>query len=699
MVLSSAMSDLKPSRREHSILVGIFCIACVVHFLCTTQNWRAGFMPGHEFRQAQTAIVSYYIDKDNNFSPLYETPILGKPWVSILLEVPFYEWSVVGLSRATGIRQVVAARTISLTCFYLTLPALYLLLARFALARPRRLLVLTLILTCPVYIFYSRSFLMESMELMCCAWFLLGFVRTMDGRSWAWLALTVIAGTGASLIKSSTYAVWLLPGAGYGFWLLWRSIKDRKGWLATFQTLCWGAATVAIPLAALRWWINLTDPIKAAHASAWIFTSKNLSEGNWGLVNFGARFSRQLWQTLFDRWQDAIMAPWLIGVCLVAGFLFAGASRWRVFGLAAVFFLAQLMFPFAYAYQDYYYYACALFLLAALGFALNALLDSRLPRWSCWLIVAVPIAAQMFNYWHGYRPSQLLKSDGGFNYTVALNDIAPKDGVLVVAGADWAAMVPFYSQRKALMIRNGLEFDRAYLKRAFDDLDGENVCALVLIGPLRYNRPLLDLAAEKFNLDADSPTFSQGYTDVYFSQPYIEGVQTRLKGSNKYPEVIAKAADSKKAKATFRISPEVARSSFANISPAPFKGHFIYGLDHISADGKDAISFHPETDVWLHAPAKATTIKWDYGIFPGAYERAGDKTDGVEFIVTGETFDGHRRSIFHRLLDPVKRPEDRGLQQETIPYQPLPDETLIFSTRPNLGSAYDWAYCVKIEVK
>ncbi|MEO6994165.1 MAG: hypothetical protein ABI273_11075 [Lacunisphaera sp.] len=693
------MSDLKPSKQEHFILIGIFCIACVVHFLCTTQNWRSGFMPGHEFRQAQTALVSYYIDKDNNFSPLYETPVLGKPWVSILLEVPFYEWSVVGLSRATGIKQVVAARTISLTCLYLTLPALFLLLGRFALSRPRRLLVLTLILTCPVYIFYSRAFLMESMELMCCGWFLLGFVRTMDERSWAWLALTIIAGTGASLIKSSTFAVWLLPGAGYGCWLLWQSVRKRKGWSATLQIAAWGAATVAIPLAALRWWINLTDPIKAAHASAWIFTSKNLSEGNWGLVNFGARFSYKVWRTLFDRWQDAIMAPWLIGVGLVLALVFSGAARWRVLGMAAVFFLAQIMFPFAYTYQDYYFYACAVFLLAAFGFALNALLDSSMPRWSCWLIIAVPIAAQFSNYWHRYHLAQLSISDGGFSYTRALNDIAPKDGVLVVAGADWGAIIPFYAQRKALMIRNGLEFDPVYLKRAFNDLDGENVCALVLVGPLRYNRPLLEQAAQKFDLDADAPTFSEGTTDVYFSEPYIDGVQNLLRGSNKYPGVIARAHDSQKPRPTFKVSPGVARSLLANVSPAPFKAHFTYGVGHIPIDGRDALSFHPDSDLWLHAPAGATVIKWDYEIFSGAYERPGDKTDGVDFIVTGETSDGHRRPIYHRLLDPVKKPGDRGLQQETIPYQPLPGETLVFSSRPNVTSAYDWAYTLKIEVK
>ena len=83
-----------------------------------------------------------------------------------------------------------------MTCFYLMLPALYLLLGRMAVPKTRRLLVLALVLTAPVYIYYSRAFLMDSMELMCCVWFLLGFVRTMDQRRWSWLALTIVAGPG-----------------------------------------------------------------------------------------------------------------------------------------------------------------------------------------------------------------------------------------------------------------------------------------------------------------------------------------------------------------------------------------------------------------------------------------------------------------------------------------------------------------------
>ena len=257
------------------VLVAIFICALLTHFAFATYHWRMGYLAGHEFRQAQTAIVSYYIDKDNNFSPIYETPLLGKPWVSILLEVPIYEWSVVGLSRLTGLPHHISARTISLTCFYLFLPAVYLLLRPIESSRARRLFLLSGLLCCPVYILYSRAFLMESMELMCCAWFLFAFWRTMERRDWRWLPCAMLFGTGAALIKSATLAIWLLPAVSYTLWMVWQDYAAGKGWSRPLRSAGWALAAVAVPLAALQWWICLTDPLKAAHRSAYIFTSKN----------------------------------------------------------------------------------------------------------------------------------------------------------------------------------------------------------------------------------------------------------------------------------------------------------------------------------------------------------------------------------------------------------------------------------------
>jgi hypothetical protein len=692
------MSGPGAPRWESRLLTAVFGVALALHFFCATYNLKVPFMPGHEFRQAQTAIISHYIDEQDNFSLLYETPILGKPWVSILMEVPFYEWAVVGLSRATGVPHIVAARTISLLSFYLSLPAFYLLLGRLGLARPRRLLALALVLTCPVYLFYSRAFLIDPLAFMCSAWFLLGFVRTMDTRRWSWLALTIVSGTLAALVKSAMLAVWLLPAAGYGAWLLGRDLRAGDGWRPPLRTLLWGLATVVVALGMLRWWVVYTDPLKARHASAWIFTSSNLSQGNWGLLDFRAIFSRDLWGYLRWCWGHAIMPPGLLGAGLLAGVFLAPPWRGRALGLAALFMLPQLLFPFAYAYQDYYFYSNAVFANVALACVIGGLLDSRAPRWVGALLLVVVAGAQLTTYWRGYRSEQVQVLPGGYPFMNTLRDLTPKKSVIVVAGADWAAMTPLYAGRKALMVRNGLEHDAAYLDRAFAELADEDVSALVLWGALRGNRGFIERAARAFDFDASTPTFVHPAADVYLRRVYIPGGQLHLRNSRQYPDVtIPAGAPVVAVDAPFAIPATVAHTAFAMITPAPQRARFVFGLD-LTQEGKDTVlAAHPDSDLWLAAPAGATTIRWSFGFFPAASERGG--SDGVEFTLTGETADGGRRELYRRLLDPAHQPKDRGRQTEVLPYAPRLGEVLQFSTRPNKNAAYDWVYWAGITVQ
>lgn len=698
----TGMPDPAPTRRPDAALLVIFLAALATHAWLATRNFATPFMAGHEFRQAQTALNSFYIDEQNNFGLLYETPVVGKPWVSILMEVPVYEWSVVIVSRLLDVPHILAARGVSLTCFYLTLPALYLLLGRIGLAPVRRLPALAMVVACPVYIYYSRAFLMESMELMCCAWFLHGYVRMMDERRWYWFVLASVAGTGASLVKSATLAVWLGPAAVWAAWQLWRDVRDRAGLGAILQTVFWGLAGVTIPLCALHEWVALTDPLKAMHASAWPFTAHNLSAGNWGLTDFGARFSGEVWRTLGDCWRLAVLPPWLLLTLLVGGSVALPRARWPALAVAAGFFWAQLLFPYAYAYQDYYFYACAVFVAAGLGVLMQELLNTRLPRSAAWALLMLPIVAGFANYRLGYYPGQRVQSEGGFAFTRALRDFLPKDAVIVVAGADWAAIIPFYSQRKALMIRGGLEDDPDYLARAFDDLAGENVGALVMFGAIRGHREFIDRTVAAFGLDSE-PSFFDDRGDVYLNLRYREEVKAKLRAAGDYgltnPPTPPKPVPLPPGGKPFRITPSLARQAFPEVYPAPLRANFEMGLGYLPVDGRNAIFAHPRADLWLRPGAGAARIEWSFGLIPAAYEGANGRTDGVDFFVEALTPGQPVREIYRRRLDPARRPADRGTQNEVIPHRAVPGELLHFMTRPGDNSAFDWAYWARIQVR
>ena len=343
-----------------------------------------------------------------------------------------------------------------------------------------------------------------------------------------------------------------------------------------------------------------------------------------------------------------------------------------------------------------------MFLLAAIGFIFDGLLDSRVPRWISLLGVVALMGAQLNTYWHSYHGDQAMRRDGGFNYTGVLRDFTPKDSIIIVAGNDWCPIIPYYSQRRALMIRNGLERDANYLHRAMNDLAGEKVSALVLVGPQRQDGALLNLLAKRFDIDANAPAMSEEFTDIYLGRFCIDQIQDHVREEQqRYPKITlhARAQPLKPAAQPIAITDELSRKSFGFVSPAPFRGSFKYGYSAIDVEGVHSTLVNPDCDLWLHAPGDATRIVWDFGIVPDAYLHQGDKTDGVEFIVSGETPDGSHREIYRRVLDPVNRIGDRGLQHETIPYKPLPGEKLEFSNRPNLSESYDWSYWVRIEVK
>jgi hypothetical protein len=318
-----------------------------------------------------------------------------------------------------------------------------------------------------------------------------------------------------------------------------------------------------------------------------------------------------------------------------------------------------------------------------------------------WLIVLVPFVAMLASYRSGYYLGQIVRSNGGWGLTDAIRALTPEDSVIVVSGADWAPMIPYYAQRKALMIRNGLQYDEPYLGRAFADLHDEDVSALVMVAGERKDTGLIQRAVGLFDLDG-APTFSSPFADVYLNRLYRDNAVEVFTRHHSFDQVTTTARPAQVQNPDsppIVLTPASAASMFPMVSPRPVRVRFAYGYSCFPADGVTALSCHPDSDLWVPAPAGATGIRWEFGILSTAYERTGSVTNGVEFNIEGVAPDGKRRRIFRRLLDPAAVPGDRGLQRLVIPYQGPRGETLVFFTRPNGGYAFDWAYSVRIEVK
>lgn len=263
--------------------------------------------------------------------------------------------------------------------------------------------MLAFVLSCPLYIFYAQTFLIETMAWMFGLWFLLGFMRATERRTGAWWLLAAVGGTGAALVKVTTFAFFLLPAAAWIGFLLWQERPGRHlgSWRPWLGIAGQGLASLALPCMLAEVWIHYTDAIKAQSVGGVFLVSAHQRGYIFGI---GVRFSWEYWQQHFViLFREIASWPVLAGTLAI---LIATRAYWRLaLVLVACFFAVQVVFPILYAWHEYYYVTNAVALMVVIGLAADALLNSRLPRAAAWVVVVGLLAMQTWTFGRVHYPS------------------------------------------------------------------------------------------------------------------------------------------------------------------------------------------------------------------------------------------------------------------------------------------------------
>ena len=698
----------KTSRSEPVFAVLLFCGLLAFHGWAATVGWKNLNLPGVEFRQAQTAISAFFIQRDHDFSLTYPTPVLGKPW-SVPMEFPLYQWTVVWLSDSTGLELTKAGRTVNLACFYLALPALFLLLGRIGLAWPGRLVALSFVLSCPLYIFYGRAFLIETMALMFAVWFLFGYLKAIELRRPGWIVFASLAGSAAGLVKVTTFLFILLPAAAWTVAGLWKQRPGAAGgsWRAMLVSAGWALGTVALPCVASCWWVRFADATKAQNPMADFLGSGNMTGFNFG--SNATRFSAEIWRLHLAIVFRQIATGWTLAGAGVLALCFT-RRRWAWIGLLlGCFFAVQLIFPLLYAWHEYYYVANAFMLLVAIGLVACGVLESRLSRVLGWGLILVLHAVQVRTFLREDFPLQRAESNGGSPMTQALRVTTEPDDVLIIAGSDWGSIIPYGSQRRALMIRSGVERDSAHLTEAFARLHGESVGALILLGEQQRYQELLERSVRELDIDP-RPVFTYQDTTVYYHRRLrlvaIPIVKTVPDGQ--YLQLTAESGPDAHTLLGREVKlaelPLSHQRQFAGMSPIPYQYFSTFGVHRLLFEGRDLLSAHPDTRLWFNASPGRHGIMIEIELMPAAYDESvpfGDRSDGVDVIISTEGPDRVRRPVFSRWLNPRDQPGDRGLQTIEQPFDLGAGEAVVVEvdSGPQHYSSRDWALLGRIEIK
>lgn len=677
-----------PSRGETRFAIGLFLACLAFHFWGVQVGWQSKNLPGGEFRQAQTALSAYWIKQENNFSLAYPTPVVGKPW-SVPMEFPLYQWTVVVTSKLTNWSLTKAGRAVSIACFYLALPAVFLLLRRWNVAPAHRWLVLAVVVTCPLYIFYGRAFLIETMALMFSLWFWVAFERTVAGRSKVWLAVAIVAGTGAGLVKVTTFMLYLLPAGVWAAMRLWSA--RRTTWKTDFL---WMAAAVALPFAATLWWLRFADATKELNPLGVAFTSAGLREFNFGTQ--ATRFSADLWAT-----KAGIVAHQLTWWPALA---FSGVAigligrRRREFVACMLWFLSVLaVFPVLYAYHDYYYVANTVLLLLAVGLALVALAEAALPRGVVFSAVVLVLAGQVWRYLDHYYPGQRAISPGGDGLTTSLRTLTHPGDVVVVLGQDWNSMTPYYAQRRGVMFRDDIARDAQRVEKALAMLDGEKIGALVIDGKRDGEQWLIDRAAARGI--GREPLYVWRDARVYVPQARRNELLHALL-ENAFEEVkLAPGVEAPRENLNARwlevaALPRWHQVYFSGMQPRPVRVWASFGPGMDASSGQPLYGAHPVTRLVFALPAGRHTLRSALQMPLDSYRndlKDSEATDGVEVSLHQVAPVG--RALGGRYFNPRANREDRGTLRPlefTFTLEQAGEVELYFGPGPAGKDTRDW---------
>ena len=689
-----------PSAPDRSArpLAWVFGVVLVFAFWTYSRSWYASILDRYEFRQLQTALSAYWMRHDG-FHLDYLTPLFGPPW-SIPMEFPTYQACVAGLSGLLHWPLEQTGRLVSILFFLATLPAVHELLGYAGLARSRRLLALTVVLSTPVYLFYTRTVMIETTALCFSVWFVYLLQRMLERNSWRLLPWVSAMAVLAALTKITTFVVYGVPAGLLALAHLAGLFRQSgpSGIRPALRTAVLAAIPVAVALAVGTVWVAHGDAIKDSNPYTGFLKSSELRLWNYGPL--GLRFEASFWQHLGDNLTQNILAEGALAVILLSATWATPRVRWVSLACLAGFFSGPLIFANLYHVHDYYYSANALLLTGAAGLLLASAWDHpRLPDRARWVALGLVLLLQYRAFDRGYHYYYWKEAPPPPDLAAIMRETVPEEGVILIYGTDWNPLLPYYAQRRVVMIPGDRDDETAVLEAVLAKLPPRRIAALVTVGEkLRHRPDFLRERTGRFGL-SPRPFASSTDADLYLPVSAISGAATRLQ-SHRFST--ARILVTNRPTATDMPEQDLRSLSFPMTSPAPLFGRSRFGLSVGTAEGRSVINAHAPSEIHFQSPAGARHIQATVGLPAAAHLKPPPLgTDGIGVEVLLETPEGLRQSLYRRELDPSSRPGDRGPQDISLDFPEPLQGRLVFCIDPGPAGniTNDWAYWSRIDIR
>lgn len=469
-----------------SLILALFFAALVFSLWAASVGWFASLMQVHSFRQTQTALSAWFIALGGPILR-YETPVLGAPW-SIPFEFPLYQALAAWLQMITGWSIEVCGRTVGRGFFYLSLLPLYSLARSLGMEKRYALLPLLFFLMSPMYLYWSRAFLIESTALFFGLAYLAAGVAWIRGRGAVVLAGAVVFGVLGALVKTTTY----LGFAGIlCLWMLVEWNRDRK---LGNKLIAGHALALLIPFLGALAWTKFADGVKSENPLAGFITSKALMLWNFGTPE--QRISKDFWMMLFRQTlHDSIghRSTWILSVALA---LWVGRRAWVYFLCTAFFLAVPLTFTNLHLVHNYYANANGVFMVFGLAWLVYVLLshENRWKKYAGLFLLGFALFHSVREYMGKPYHMQMVETPAPKLLGEKIQSLVPEDKVIVIFGWDWDPTVAYFAKRRAIMPRSATSWDDENLQKSLANLraEGRKLGAIVICGDRSKKNPLVN---------------------------------------------------------------------------------------------------------------------------------------------------------------------------------------------------------------
>lgn len=504
-----------------------FVLSLIIFMILVSKGWYGLITDIHGFRQTQTALTVSSLLSGSPFLA-YETPVLGPPW-SIPFEFPLYQWIVAAVVKTGLFELEQAGRFVSVFFFLSTLYPVFKILEVLKLKRNQRFLILTLYCLSPQYIFWSRTFMIESTALalgVYYLWFVTLYVRLKDSVVKRWLILSSIGiiGVFGGMVKVTTFVAFVVAACLIWGVFLFKARQDEGGSEIKFiSQLGFIVFAVIIPLISVLLWTSYSDSLKLMNPiAATHLTSASLKKWNFGTLE--QRLSLDTWKLFYQRTvPDLIGNSYIIIIYLLIAATMCTKHLIRTIIPLLLFLIPMLIFTNLHFKHNYYSYANGIFLIVAVGVVIVQLCEStsRFRRLIGISFFSLIVILSLYHYKKNYWPVQ----GSGYNFSEISSDFdkyTNPDDVIMIFGADWSSEIPYYLKRKAVMIPAWipLDIDNTHIYLTRQNLRGYKVGSVLFSYNNKYDVKFVDKVLSELGLENCKVKAYEPFK-AYFCNPEI----------------------------------------------------------------------------------------------------------------------------------------------------------------------------------